>query len=187
LSRIAILGIGITLVAITVSVPVYIYLSAPSNVPVRLVGDLDNDGVPDNEDFYDLGNGGIRIEIRDFQGECGNWLEPCEAGLKLLVDDDLDGSYEHVRERSLGDANAVQEVLTGDFDIPETATIIRFRIEVIDHNSLVGGDHVDYLSGTSDRWGYFEVDLTRGHFSWEGSGDDLPHCSFKIMAEVVGI
>lgn len=187
MSRVVLVGLTIALVTISISIPVYIIFGTSESVPAAFIGDLDNDGVPDNEDFYDFGNGGIRIEIRDFEGACGNWLEPCEVKFRLLVDDDLDGSYELVRESSLGDTNAAHEVMSEDVDIPETSTIARFKIEVIDQNSLVGGDHVDYLSGTSDRWGYFEVDLTSGYFFWEGRGDDVPWCSFEVSAIVVGV
>lgn len=187
MSRVVLIGLTVTLLAVSVSVPIYIFLGTPEHVPAEVIGDFDGDGVPDNEDFYDSGNGGVEIKISDFVGSCGNWLEPCEPKFRLLVDGNGDGSYEQVRERSFGDTDTVQEVMVERFDIPDAATKVKFKIEVLDQNSLVGGDHMDYLSHLDDRWGFFESDLTSGHSQWTKKGNDTPFCSFRVVVNIVEI
>lgn len=176
------LALGITLFAI--SIPVSIILSAPPTTEVAGIADSDGDGVADDEDFYDLGNGAVRVAVESFRGECGNWFGPCKPRFEIRVDVDYDGDYDLSRKSDALSGNRLDRPFAAVFDIPERATKIRLELRIVDTD---GGDPVDWTTSPQGRWGYLEVPLPTVPRQWDERGTIVAWASVSISLDVVGI
>jgi len=178
--------VAITLLAISIPVTLVISLGSPGGVIVEPVLDTDQDGIPNDKDFYDYGDGAVQIRIMNFQGTCGNLWEPCESKFRLSIDSEGDGSHETVVEVKFNDRDQVEEVLQKTVNVPDDLIKVSFTVEIWDMNSIVGGDYIDFVKGTG-KWGTFEFDLSETSKQWNEKGSEVPYCSVTLEAFVIGI
>jgi len=177
------------LLAVTVAIPLTLVFTfaPPGGVVVEPLLDDDSDGILNDKDFYDNGDGGIHIIISDFHGNCGNLLwEPCEPKFRLSIDADDDGSFETINETTFKDTNHVESVLQKTVNVPDDLTKVSFTVEIWDMNSIVGGDYIDFVKDTG-KWGEFEFDLSEISHQWNENGSEIPYCSITVEAFVIGI
>jgi len=178
------LNVALTLLAVTVSVSIYIVIAQPGPTQVSAIQDSDGDGIRDDEDFFDHGNGGVRIRVASFQGECGNWWGPCKPIFEVGVDTDYDGDYD-VSER-VGPlvGNDLVNPFNHLFDVPDSATKIRFKLVITDDD---GGEKIDWTNDRAGQWGYLEVALPTDPQSWSQSGTDGTRAKVSISLTVEGL
>ncbi len=180
--KVTALAIGMTL--LSVSVPVYLVFGTPRSTEVEGVRDSDGDGIPDDLDFYDQGNGGVSLEIGSFNGECGNWFGPCQPQFEIAIDIDFDGDYDLALKSPSLTGNELHGPFGGDFDVLDTSTRVRVEIRIVDTD---GGDPIDWTANPEGRWGFVEVALPTAPHSWRQAGTVMPRADITFSLAVVGL
>ncbi|MBC7107318.1 MAG: hypothetical protein H5T41_00765 [Methanomassiliicoccales archaeon] len=152
--------------------------------------DSDNDGVGDNADFYDHGNGKIKISIDWYQGDgTAEFWTYGDPYLVSLVELDNDGIFEHTYTSDVvTDDEALDHRYYITIDVPDNHNVLKFEIEVfdrdlreseiIDHNPEPGytGFCHTVTAPFSDSWDY-------------DGGDDLLDeidCELRHSISVIG-
>ncbi len=169
---------------LAITVPVYIVFADMPVTEVTGIIDTDGDGVMDDKDFEDFGNGGVDVQVTSFHGECGNWLGPCKPRFEVLVDADFDGDYETSRGSGTLVGNLHTNAFGAVFDIPDDATKIRVELRITDSD---GDDPIDWTSSQQGRWGYVEVGLPTSPRSWSESGTLVARGSVSFTLTVLRI
>jgi len=173
--------LAMSVALLTVSVPVYILFSSPSSTEVQGIQDSDGDGIRDDVDFFDNGNGGAKIQMVWFKGKCDNWFGPCKPRFEVAVDVDYDGDYDLTGQSGPFEGDELAMPFVGLFDIPDDATKIRFELRIIDTD---GNDQVDWTNHSESRWGFVEVALPTEPQSWSQSGTVVPRASVSFSLSV---
>lgn len=175
------IAVAAIVVAVVVIVVLILYLPILSPFGEK---DSDGDGVPDNEDFWDSGNGGVRISITHFSGDCDNWFGSCEPEFTIKVDVDNDGVYEQSKTRTFGDYDEMYDVMEFDVDIEDDQSAIAFTIEVWDDD---GNDKIDYNPTTGVAWMEHTVNFPYSHDDWSSSGLGSTRCLLEYEIRAIGM
>jgi hypothetical protein len=171
-------------IALTISIGITIYLMAPKSSQVSGVPDSDNDGIPDDEDFFNAGNGGVELSVDSFQGSCGNWFGTCRPKFTFRVDVDFDGDYDVSATSPVASGDDLQNPFSTRFDIPDDQSKIRVMLEIVDDD---GGDPIDWTNDPESTWGWVEMALTPGPHSWQGTGSVGAHALVEFSGVVVAL
>jgi hypothetical protein len=132
--------------------------------------DADGDGVGDNADFYDSGNGKIRISIDSYQGDgTADTYSYGDPFFFICMDANMDGTYELINTSQVFlDTESLTNPFNVTFDIPDGTLQFKFYIAVFDSDS--GGDQsIDY---NPSGWGPYYLVNTKapGTQSWDYNG-----------------
>lgn len=134
--------------------------------------DSDSDGVGDNADFYDQGNGKIRIAISRYQGDgSADALSPGDPYFKILIDTNSDGITDLTyTSQVFQDDELISNPYSITFDLPDYITSFKFSIEVWD-SDLDGDDPIDYVPSSAG-YSYTHTVLAPYSNSWTYDGSD---------------
>ncbi|WP_026068784.1 hypothetical protein [Methanomassiliicoccus luminyensis] len=133
--------------------------------------DSDSDGIGDNADFYDRGNGKIRIAITGYKGD--GTADAVGAGdpyFIIRVDTNNDGIMDLTYTSQVF---TDKENLTGPYsvtiDLPDDSKTVRFSISVFDDNNAADRP-IDYAPGSAT----VQTHTVNAPFfgSWTYDGDD---------------
>jgi hypothetical protein len=137
--------------------------------------DSDSDGVGDNADFYDSGNGKIKISIDRYQGDgTADFWTSGDPFFVIRVDINNDGTYD---QTYTSDVFTDTELLSSPYsiviDIADSTSAFRFSITVYD--SDLDGDQVIDYNPESGYTGYIHTIYSpfSGSWSYNGSDDGL--------------
>ncbi|MHC1709946.1 MAG: hypothetical protein AB9819_06020 [Methanomassiliicoccales archaeon] len=134
--------------------------------------DADSDGVGNNADFYDQGNGKIRIAITRYQGDgSSDALSPGDPYFTILVDTNSDGIDDLTyTSQVFQDSELISNPYAVTFDLPDYVTSFKFSIRVWD--SDIGGDQqIDYVPSGSG-YSYTHTAPSPYSESWTYDGSD---------------
>lgn len=152
--------------------------------------DSDGDGIGDNADFYDSGNGKIKISIDWYQGDgTADFWTYGDPYFKILVDLDNDGIFEKTYTSEVfTDTETLDHPYYIIIDAPDDLSVLRFEIYVYD-SDLDGSQIIDY-NPTAGYTGYIHTVYApfSGSWDYDGSDDLLDEidCELRYSISVVG-
>lgn len=152
--------------------------------------DSDGDGVGDNADFYDSGNGKIRISIDWYQGDgTADFWTYGDPYFVILVDLDNDGIFERTYTSEVfTDDETLNNPYHVTIDAPDSLKVLRFQIQVFD-SDLDGSEIIDY-NPSAGYTGYTHTVHAPfcGSWDYDGSDDLLDEidCELRYSISVVG-
>ena len=165
--------------------PIYfVFANPPLTTEVVGIADSDGDGVPDDKDFEDHGNGGVEVSVTSFRGECGNWFGPCKPRFVILLDIDFEGDYDMKEMSGTLTGNDLTAPFKAVFDVPDDLTKVRIEVHIVDDD---GGDPIDWTTSSESRWGYVEVVLPLVPRTVEQAGTVIARASVSIDLAAVQI
>jgi hypothetical protein len=134
--------------------------------------DTDSDGTGDNADFYDSGNGKIKISITLYQGDgSADFWTSGDPYFIIRVDTNDDGTYEVIGESNVFvDTERIVNPYSLTVDINDGTPVLRFVISVYD-DDIDTSDVIDYTPTTSGT-AYSHLVLSPFTGSWSYDGDD---------------
>ena len=170
--RIVVIGL-VASVAVAVSIG---YLSNPSLSPIATLRDSDGDGVPNAEDFWDSGNGGLIVRVEVFElisGFC-DFFSNCEPSFRLRVDIDQDGVVDVARRADFEDFLDTQPLInpvSWSFDVPEDVQEIDLSLFVFELDVFSGDDVIDIHPDPESIAGWVTVDFPYLYVRFVTQGD----------------
>jgi|GEM_PF-2695970 hypothetical protein len=129
--------------------------------------DDDNDGYSDYQDWYDRGDGGIKLELTRFTAWSGGYYDGDDSNPDVYAyigidttcsDGDPDWYYYEYSVHS--NSYDLSDWLETNWNIAETATTICIIIEIWDDDSF-DDDKLDYVEGSGTAY-YYTFDLDEG-------------------------
>jgi len=156
--------------------------------------DDDNDGYSDYQDWYDRGDGGIKLELTRFTAWSGGYYDGDDSNPDVYAyigidttcsDGDPDWYYYEYSVHS--NSYDLSDWLETNWNIAETATTICIIIEIWDDDAF-DDDKLDYVEGSGTAY-YYTFDLDEGEgvlsreFDNRGENDVsiLLHFEFSIV------
>ncbi len=137
--------------------------------------DTDSDGVGDNSDFYDNGNGKVRIAVtyysEDGTADVLTWGDPY---FTIAVDRTSDGAYEDTLTSSVfDDTQTLYSPYAVVVDIPDNSDALKFSIQVYDADTA-SYQVVDYCPESDGNYYIHTVYAPfSGSWSYDGSDDGV--------------
>jgi hypothetical protein len=137
--------------------------------------DTDSDGTGDNADFYDNGNGKVRISVTSFveDGTADFWTYS-DTFFIIEVDRTADGVFEDSFTSGIfTDTQSLTSPYAVVVDVPENSELLKFSIQVFDDD--IGSEQVlDYCPAPSGTYYIHAVPSPfSGSWSYDGSVDGL--------------
>lgn len=137
--------------------------------------DTDSDGIGDNADFYDNGNGKVRVSVTYYSedGTADFWTYG-DPYFVIEVDRTADGVYDDFFTSGIfTDTQTLNSPYSVVVDIPDNSDALKFNIQVYDDD--VGGyQSVDYCPESSGTWYSHTVSAPfNGSWSYDGSDDGV--------------
>jgi len=143
-------------------------------------------------DFYDSGNGGVRIAILSLAvaQDC-DAFSPCDPFFILGIDANGDGTYECTRTSpEYTDVNVLTNPSGASVvcDIPDGSQSIKVRIQVYDNDVLNAPETIDYVPESTGAWYIYTV-LTpfSGTTSESGDGSNGYRANLSWSDQVVAV
>ncbi|MDH7508929.1 MAG: hypothetical protein QHH00_05970 [Methanomassiliicoccales archaeon] len=176
-----------------ITIVVYFVIFDPATSLLPSIHDNDGDGIADSQDFYDYGNGKIKVSITSYQGdESADLFSASDPYFAIYVYYPADSYYYYDYDQSavFQDAEYLDNPFYAVFDIPDNATSISFVIKV--YESDVGEPQMmDYNPSASvEFWVVQTVDAPfSGDWSNDGSEDGISSevdCELSYSIQVVG-
>ncbi|MBC7108394.1 MAG: hypothetical protein H5T41_06370 [Methanomassiliicoccales archaeon] len=152
--------------------------------------DSDRDGVGDNADFYDNGNGKIKISIDWYQGDgTADFWTYGDPYFEIRVDLDNDGIFELTYTSAVfTDTETLDHPYSIIIDAPDNLRAMKFEILVYD--SDVGGyEVIDYNPNPGYTGFVHSISAPfTGSWDYDGSDDLLDEidCELRYSISVVG-
>ena len=129
--------------------------------------DDDNDGHLDYQDWYDGGDGGLRLELTSFAAWSGGYYDADDSNPDVYayigVDwtcSDGDPDWYHYTYSVHSDSYELSDWMIEDWNIAETATVVCIKIEIWDDDAF-DDDRLDYVEGSGSYY-YWTFDLVDG-------------------------
>ena len=166
--------------------------SNPALSPSPRFRDSDADGVPDAQDFWDAGNGGLIVRVEAFQlisGFC-DFFSNCEPSFRLRVDIDQDGVVDVARRMDFEDFLDLQPLLdpvSWTFDVPEDVQEIDLILSVFELDLFSGDDDIDIHPDPEFTAGWIQVQAPFLHIRFVSQGDQEPIGRVTYSVEATGV
>lgn len=129
--------------------------------------DDDNDGYLDYQDWYDRGDGGIRLTLTKFTAWSGGYYDADDSNPDVYayigVDwtcSDGDPDWYYYTYSTHDNSYDMSDWLVTNWNVAETATTICISIQIWDEDAF-DDDRLDYVEGASSYY-YYSFDLDEG-------------------------
>ncbi len=180
----------VTIVAVVI---IIVLLMSPITSPFDTIRDSDGDGISNASDFYDYGNGQIKISITSYQGDgTADFWTSGDPYFVIKVDEDLDGIYDYSKTTSVHVDSEYFTNSQGDsftVDINDDISKIKFQMLVYDDDELNSPEPIDYCEESTGTFYTHTVNAPYSNsFSYNGSldGGSGIDCILEYKIEVVG-
>ncbi|MEM2944697.1 MAG: hypothetical protein QW087_08155 [Methanomassiliicoccales archaeon] len=157
---------------------VYFAIFNPATSLLASVHDNDGDGIVDSRDFYDYGNGKIKISIISYQGDgSADLMSDSDPYFIIYISypiDLKDYFYDYDQSAVFKDVEYLENPFYAIFDIPDNTTSISFTIKVYD-SDIGEPQMIDYNPSASVEFWITHVVTApfSGNWSNDGSSDGI--------------
>ncbi len=164
----------------------------PSLSPFPAVRDSDADGVPDAQDLWDAGNGGLIVRLERFElvsGFC-DFFSNCEPSFRLQVDIDQDGVVDVARRADFEDfldAQPLIDPVSWSFDVPEDVQEVDLILFVRELDIFSGDDDIDIHPDSEFTAGWIKVQAPFLYVKFVSQGDQEPIGRVTYSVEATGV
>lgn len=166
-------------------------LLTPAISPIPAIRDTDADGIVDNVDFWDTGNGGLLVRIELFEliaGSC-DFLSNCEPSFRLQVDTDRDGVLDLSRRADFQDfldTEPLVNPVSWTLDIPDDASAIDMTVFVRELDLRLH-DEIDVHPEPALLAGLIMVTSPFPYVQFVTQGDQEPAGRLIYSVEAIGL
>ncbi len=151
----------------------------PSLSPFPAIRDADADGVPDAQDLWDAGNGGLVVRVEAFElisGFC-DFFSNCEPSFRLQVDIDQDGVVDVAQRADFEDFLDTQPLIdpaSWTFDVPDDMQEIDLILFVPELDIFSGDGDIDIHPDPEFTAGWIKVQASFLYVQIVSQGDKEP-------------
>ena len=167
-------------------------VSNPALSPFPQVRDSDADGVPDAQDLWDAGNGGLIVRVEVFElisGFC-DFFSNCEPSFRLRVDIDQDGLVDVARRADFEDfldARPLIDPVSWTFDVPDDVQEIDLILLVFELDVFSEDDDIDIHPDPEFTAGWITVQAPFLYVQFVSQGDQEPVGRVTYSVEATGV
>ncbi len=164
----------------------------PSLSPFPAIRDADADGVPDAQDLWDAGNGGLVVRVEAFElisGFCDS-LSTCEPSFRLQVDIAQDGVVDVARRADFEDFLDTQPLIdpvSWTFDVPDDTQEIDLILLVLELDIFSGDDDIDIHPDPEFTARWITVHAPFLYVQFVSQGDQEPVGRITYSVEATGV
>ncbi len=164
----------------------------PSLSPFPAIRDSDADGVPDAQDLWDAGNGGLIVRVEVFEllsGFC-DFFSNCEPSFRLQVDIDQDGVVDVASRadfKDFLDAQPLIDPVSWTLDVPEDAQEVDLILLVFELDVFSGDDDIDIHPDPAFTAGWITVQAPFLYVQYVSQGDQEPVGRVTYSVEATGV
>ncbi len=164
----------------------------PSLSPFPAIRDSDADGVPDAQDLWDAGNGGLVVRVEVFElisGSC-DFFSNCEPSFRLRVDIDQGGVVDVARRadfEDLLDAQPLIDPVSWTFDVPDDTQEIDLILFAVELDIFSGDDDIDIHPDPEFAAGWIKVQAPFLYVQFVSQGDQEPVGRVTYSVEATGV
>ena len=153
--------------------------------------DSDSDGIGDNTDFWDSGNGGLVIKIERFEliVRICDFFSNCEPSFRLEVDIDGDGVTDVSRRADFVDfldTMALTNPVEWAFDIPDNTVSVDLIIFVLELDIDID-DQIDVHPDSQFIAGFVSVNAPFAYKKFVTQGDQEPSGRLTYSVAATGV
>ncbi len=191
-SRIPRFWLAVIASVVVVAFVVASVVSTPALSPFPQVRDSDGDGVPDAQDLWDAGDGGLIVRVEAFElisGFC-DFFSNCEPSFRLQVDIDQDGVVDVARRADFEDfldAQPLMDPVSWIFDVPEDVQEVDLILLVLELDVFSGDDDIDVHSDPEFTAGWITVQAPFLNVQFVSQGDQEPVGRVTYSIAAIGV